>query len=205
MLPQFLALGVGLWLIFRESSKKDKSDDGMTEDGLPDYSGDKEGIPTPDKPEKPDPSETEWTETASWSGEYAKKGYDGSERVVWILQTGIRYQDGSTQMDSSEYILIGNKTHTAFQSANSDRGTIDIKKEYTGGSADVKNAIVYPTLQAAIDRVDELSEEPEYDPTDPVQPRPQPKEDDSDSGGGFSFPRQDGFNLGQNVGSYGGL
>jgi len=202
MIPQFVALGVGLWLIFRESSKKAEQPDDEGGAGLPDYS-DEEGIPTPET--RPDPSETEWTETASWSGEYAKKGYDGSERVVWILQTGIRYQDGSTEMDSSEYILIGNKSHTAFQSANSDRGTLDIKKEYTGGTSDVKNAIVYPTLQAAIDRVDELSEEPEYDPTDPVQPQPQPEDDDSGSGGGFSFPRQDGFNLGQNIGSYGGL
>lgn len=192
-----MALTVGLWLIFKESSKKDKPEESLPDEG---------GIPIPEtEPEtRPDPSETEWTETASWSGEYAKTGYDGTDYVVWILQTGIRYQDGSTQMDSSEYVLIGNKTHTAFQSANSDRGTLDIKKEYTGGTSDVKNAVVYPDLQAAIDRVDELAEEPEYDPTDPVQPQPEP-EDDSDSGGGFSFPRQDGFNLGQNVGSYGGL
>jgi len=198
MIPQMVALTVGLWLIFKESSKKDKPEETLPDEG---------GIPIPEtEPEtRPDPSETKWTDTASWSGEYAKTGYDGTDHVVWILQTGIRYQDGSTEMDSSEYILIGNKNHTAFQSANSDRGTIDIKKEYTGGSADVKNAIVYPDLQAAIDKVDEMSEEPEYDPTDPVQPQPQPEEDESDSEGGFSFPRQDGFNLGQNVGSYGGL
>ncbi len=197
MIPQFVALTVGLWLIFKESSKKVEPE----ETPLPD-----EGDDTPTKPQdSSDLPPQEWTETASWSGEYAKKGYDGSDNVVWVLQTGIRYQDGSTQMDSSEYVLIGNKIHTGFITANSDRGTLDIKKEYTGGTKDVKNAVVYPDLQAAIDRVDELAEEPEYDPTDPIQPRPEPEDDDSDSGGGFSFPRQDGFNLGQNVGSYGGL
>tara|TARA_R100000353_G_scaffold175851_2_gene147424 strand:+ start:5130 stop:5729 length:600 start_codon:yes stop_codon:yes gene_type:complete len=199
MLPQFLALGVGLWLIFRESSKQDKPDDGMTEDGLPDYSGDKEGIPTPDKPERPDPSETKWTETASWSGEYI-----AGSNVVWIMQKGIRYQDGRAEY-GQEYIVIGDANHHNFLSSNSDRGTTDIKWELTGNpeKRDSKNVVVFATLEAAEARADELASPP--DPDDPVQPQPQPEEDDSDSGGGFSFPRQDGFNLGQNVGSYGGL
>ena len=94
------------------------------------------------------------------------------------------------KMDSSEYVLIGNKnSHRVSSRQNSDRGTLDIKKEYTGGTSDVKKTLLfYPDLQAAIDRVDELSEEPEYDPTDPIQPRPEPEDDDSDSGGGFLIP-----------------
>lgn len=189
MLVPVLVVGGIAWLLLREG--RDKPDVDPT--------------PTPEpEPTTPDPSTTEWTETASWSGEYAEKGYDGTERVVWVLKKGIRYRDGSTQMDDSEFILIGNKTHTAFRSANSDRGTIDIKKEYTGGDADVKNAIVYASLANAEAKVRELSQEPEYDPTDPTQPRPEPEDDDDGSSGGGGFgglPASPGYQLGQGMGS----
>ena len=158
--------------------------------------------PTPDpEPTTPDPSTTKWTDTASWSGEYAEKGYDGTERVVWVLKKGIRFQDGSTQMDDSEYVLIGNKDHTSFRTANSDRGTIDIKKEYTGGDADVKNAIVYASLAEAEAKVRELSQKPEPRPGEP-QPQPQPEEEDDSNDGGFGgLPARPGNQLGQGMGS----
>ena len=191
MIPQFVALGVGLWLIFRDSQKKDDEEKPMPEPE-----------PEEDKPTRPDPSETKWTETASWSGEYI-----AGSNVVWVFQTGIRYQDGSTEFDK-EYIVIGDKNHHNFLRSNSDRGTTDIKWELTGNpeKRDSKNVVVFATLADAQARADELAEP--ADPNDPTQPQrpPEPEdEDDSGSGGGFSFPRQDGFNLGQNVGSYGGL
>lgn len=190
ILPVAVAAGL-VWLLLRE--RKDKPD--------------VEPTPTPEPggvPFTPDPSTTEWTETASWSGEYAEKGYDGTERVVWMFRKGIRYQDGTTEMDDSQFIVIGNKTHTAFRSANSDRGTIDIKKEYTGGDKDSKNVLVYASIADAEAKVRELSQEPEYDPTDPTQPQPQPEDDDDDgsSGGGFGgLPAAPGYQLGQGMGS----
>jgi hypothetical protein len=187
---QLIPIGILAFLLLRDRTPKEDEEE-----------QEEETTPTP----RPDPSETKWTETASWSGEYAKEGYDGTERVVWVMQTGIRYQDGSTEMDDTEYILIGNKSHTAFRSANSDRGTIDIKKEYTGGTSDVKNAIVYPDLDSAIAKVDELSEPPSND--DPTSPQPQPQPDpDEDQGGnddGFGgLPSQGGLSLGQGYGSF---
>jgi len=189
MLVPVLVVGGIAWILLREGTDKPDVDPTLTPE------------PTPEP--TPDPSSTEWTLTASWSGEYAEKGYDGTERVVWVLKKGIRYQDGTTQMDDSEFILIGNKTHTAFRSANSDRGTIDIKKEYTGGAADVKNVVIYASLADAEAKVRELSQEPEYDPTDPTQPQPQPEDDDDgSSGGGFGgLPAAPGYQLGQGMGS----
>ena len=189
MIPQFVALGVGLWLIFRDPSKKDDEEKPEPE-------------PEEEKPTRPDPSETKWTDTVSWSGEYV-----AGENVVWTMQKGIRFQDGSTEMDSQIYIVIGNANHTAFLRSSASGGTINISKEESGGDVDMKNVRVFATLADAEAKADDLANPPERDPTDPVQPQPQPddEEDDSGSGGGFSFPRQDGFNLGQNVGSYGGL
>jgi len=186
ILPVAVAAGI-VWILLRE--RKDEPDAEPTPDPTPD--------PTPS-----DPSTTVWTETASWSGEYAEKGYDGTERVVWVMRKGIRFQDGSTEMDDSEFILIGNKMHTAFRSANSDRGTIDIKKEYTGGDADVKNAIVYASLAEAEAKVRELSQKPQPRPGEP-QPQPQPEEDEDDSNdGGFGgLPASPGYQLGQGMGS----
>lgn len=188
MLLPVLVVGGIAWLLLREG--RDKPDVDPT--------------PTPEPggvPFTPDPSTTEWTKTASWSGEYAEKGYDGTERVVWVLNMGIRYQDGSTEMSDSEFILIGNKTHTAFRSANSDRGTIDIEKEYTGGDADVKNAIVYASLAEAEAKVRELSQKPEPQPGEP-QPQPEDEpEDDSNDGGFGGLPAAPGYQLGQGMGS----
>ena len=186
MLVPVLVVGGIAWLLLREGKDKPDVDPTPTPEPTPE--------PTPTRP---DPSSTKWTETASWSGEYAEKGYDGTERVVWILQKGIRFQDGSTEMDDSEFILIGNKTHTAFRTANSDRGTINIKKEYTGGDADVKNAIVYASLAEAEAKVRELSQKPE---PRPGEPQPQP-EDDSNDGGFGGLPAAPGYQLGQGMGS----
>ena len=184
MIPVVVGFGLVAWFLLRDGTSK--PDEPPSEDTDPDIT--------------PDPSTTEWTETAEWSGEYAETGYDGTERVVWVMRTGIRYQDGSTQMDSTEYVLIGNKNHTAFRSANSDRGTLDIKKEYTGGDADVKNAIVYASIAEAEAKVRELSEEPENDPT---QPQPQPEDTPEDSGNDDGFgglPARPGNALGQGYG-----
>tara|TARA_R110002012_G_scaffold312742_1_gene523734 strand:+ start:97 stop:690 length:594 start_codon:yes stop_codon:yes gene_type:complete len=197
MLAPVIAVGIAAWLLLREGKEKEGS-------------ADPEETPTTPTPTKPEdssdlPPQT-WTETASWSGEYAKKGYDGTERVVWMLNMGIRFTDGTTEMSDTTYILIGNKTHTAFRRTNSDRGTVDIKKEYTGGDSDVKNATVYASLEAAEAEVDRLSVEPEYDPTSP-QPQKPPEEEEEEKRPPSSFPPQQGLNLGQNagVGSYGGF
>ena len=192
MLVPVLVVGGIAYLLLREGKEK-------PEEPTP--------TPTPDPTPTPtDPSTTKWTETASWQGEYAEKGYDGTERVVWGLTMGIRFQDGSTEMGDTQYILIGNKTHTAFRTANSDRGTLDIKKEYTGGDKDIKNAIVYDSFATAEAKVRELSQEPEYDPTDPIQPRPEPEDEDNggdaSGGGGFGgLPAAPGYSLGQGMGS----
>jgi hypothetical protein len=186
-----VALGVGLWLIFRDPSKKDDEE-------KPDLQP--EPQPEDEMPTRPDPSETKWTDTVSWSGEYV-----AGENVVWTMQRGIRFQDGSTEMDSTIYIVIGNSNHTAFLRNSVSGGTINISKEESGGDEDMKNVRVFATLADAEAKADDLANPPEADPNDPTQPQRPPEEDDSGSGDGFSFPRQDGFNLGQNIGSYGGL
>ena len=157
----------------------------------------------PTKPARPDPAETKWTDTATWSGESSASG-SGGEYVVWFYTKGIRFQDGSTQMSDSTYIVIGNKTHTAFQRANSERGTIDIPKRYSGGEVDMNNVIVYASLEDAEAKADLLANPPARDPNDPVQPQPQPEDDEGDSGGSGGFgglPPQQGRQLGQGYGS----
>ncbi len=197
MLAPVIAVGIAAWLLLRDQDKSSDSDDNSEVDDTPTKPEDSSDLPP-----------QEWTETASWSGEYAKKGYDGTERVVWFFTTGIRFTDGTTEMSDTTYILIGNKNHTAFRRTNSDRGTVDIKKEYTGGDSDVKNATVYATLEAAEAEVDRLSVKPESNPNDPTKPQPQPEDKpEDDNRPPNSFPPQQGLNLGQNagVGSYGGF
>lgn len=157
---------------------------------------------SPDEPTAPDPAETVWTDTSTWSGEYSASG-SGGEHVVWFYTRGIRYQDGSTEMDDTTYIVIGNKTHTSFGRANTDRGTIDIPMRFTGGTTDQQNVVVYSSLADAEAKADLLANPPASDPNDPTSPQPQPEDDEEDSGGsgGFGgFPTQGGNQLGQNGG-----
>ena len=223
MIAPVIAVGVAAWLLLREPKAKyphDMFDCATGKKYVAKTEADHERmaglgyVHSMDEcamPETPDPEVApdlqKWTDTASWSGEYAKKGYDGTERVVWFLTTGIRFTDGTTEMSDTTYILIGNKNHTAFRRTNSDKGTVDIKKEYTGGDSDVKNATVYASLEAAEAEVDRLSVKPESDPNDPYKPQPQPEEEEEDNTPPNSFPPQQGLNLGQNagVGSYGGF
>ena len=187
MIQYAIAVGLAYWLLKGADRKAPEP----------------EPSPDPEPSPRPDPSETKWTETAVWSGESVFSG-SGGENVVWIVQFGIRYQDGSTEMSDSEYILIGNKNHTAFLTANSDRGTLDIKKEYTGGDRDIKNAVVFPDLASAEARADELSNPPARDPNDPVQPQPEPEppEDDGRDDGFGGLPSRGGYQLGQGSGTF---
>jgi hypothetical protein len=196
MLAPLVAVGLTLWLLNHfEKSESSKPED---EEWLPPPGG----VPTPKPGDSSDLPPQQWTEMAQWSGEYAKEGYDGTERVVWFLTQGIRYTDGSTEMSNSTYIVIGNKTHTAFRSQSTSNGAINIKWEYTGGTKDAKNVIVYSSLEAAIAEVDKLSKEPDYDPTDPVQPQPQPEDEEEDDGGFGGLPSSPGYQLGQGMGSF---
>ncbi len=155
----------------------------------------KDDKPTPDiddDSELPDerPDEQKWTKTAKWSGEYATTG-EGGDQVVWFLTMGIRYADGTADFSDTTYIVIGNKNHTSFLSANSNRGTVDIAKEYTGGSRDVDNVVVFASLADAEAKADELANPEPTDPTDPTQPqKPDPEEDKPSPP---SFPTQPSF------------
>jgi hypothetical protein len=91
---------------------------------------------------------------------------------------GIRYADGTADFSSTTYIVIGDKGHTSFLRANSDRGTVDIAKEYTGGTQDMDNVVVFASLADAEARADELANPTPPDPNDPTQPQPQPEEED---------------------------
>ena len=224
MLAPVIAVGIAAWLLLKEDKAKyphDMFDCATGQKYVAETAADHERMAglgyvhsmdecaMPETPTKPEDSSDlppqKWTDTASWSGEYAKKGYDGTERVVWFFQTGIRFVDGTSEMDDTTYILIGNKTHTSFRRTSSDRGTIDINKKYTGGTSNVQNAVVYASLEEAEAEVDRLSVEPEYDPTSP-QPQ-KPPEEEEDNNPPSSFPPQQGLNLGQNAGagSYGGF
>lgn len=154
---------------------------------------DGDATPTPPMPEEdkedpldddstpsPTPTPQKWTDTAEWSGEYIATGPQG-ENVVWFYRTGIRYEDGTTEMSSTTYIVIGDANHHAFLRSNSNRGTIDIPKRFSGGSVDMKNVQVFSDLQTASDKADKLSNPPPRDPTDPVQPQPEPEEEDEPS------------------------
>jgi hypothetical protein len=150
------------------------------------------------------PDEQVWTKTAKWSGEYATTG-TGGDQVVWFLTMGIRYSDGTADFSDTTYIVIGNKNHTAFLRSNSDRGTVDIAKEYTGGTQDIQNAVVFSSLASAEARADELANPAPYDPNDPTSPQPQPEEDD-DEPTQPSLPTRPDFGFGGfNQFSIGGL
>ena len=179
MLAPLVAIGLTLWLINQASAPGE-------DEPKPD--------PKPEPEPRPDPSETEWTKPAVWSGEEVV-GQD----VVWTYQTGIRYQDGSTEMDSTVYVVIGNSNHTSFLRSNSDRGTIDIPKEMSGGDVDQQNVVVFGSIQEAVDRLNT----PDDDglPTGP-QRQPEEEDDNGGSGGGFGFPTQPGYQLGQNGGTF---
>lgn len=176
MINAIVPLGIA-YLLFRNK------DDKPTE-SQPDIDDD-EGFPE----ERPD--EQKWTKTARWSGEYATTG-EGGDQVVWFLTKGIRYADGTADFGDTTYIVIGNKNHTSFLSANSDRGTTDIAKEYTGGSRDADNVVVFASLADAQARADELANPEPTDPNDPTQPQ-KPQEPDEDKPSTPSFPTQPSF------------
>lgn len=122
--------------------------------------------PEPEPVPEPAPEPMDYDEYATWSGE-ATVG----ENVVWTYQKMLRYSDGSTIKNGSEYIVIGNANHTSFLRANSDRGTVDIPARFSGGSADMDNVIVFPSIEAA---VAELEEEDDS-PTSPTDPQREPE------------------------------
>ncbi|MHC4950635.1 MAG: hypothetical protein ACYTEU_06570 [Planctomycetota bacterium] len=167
-------VGVGIAYLFFKNKNKD--DAVVDDDTMPD-----DTTPTPQK----------WTDTSEWSGEYFAMG-EGGENVVWFYRSGIRYEDGTTEWSNTQYIVIGDKNHHNFLRSNSDRGTIDIKWEYTGNPSkqDSKNVIVFPTLEDAQKRADELSNPEEDD--DPTSPQ-KPDEPEDDEPSQPSFPTQPSF------------
>lgn len=176
MLDGLALLGIGWLIANREMSKK-----------TDDTSGRGEEKPKP----KPKPEPQKWTKTAEWSGEAAFSG-EGGENVVWFYRTGIRYADGTTKWDSSQYIVIGDKAHHNFLRQNVSGGTINIPKEMTGGATDQDNVKVFATLEAAEARADELSNPPEED--DPLGPQKKPEDDEGDDSGGLpSLPTRPQF------------
>ena len=172
----WLVMG-GLAYFFLKESDKANSTDPMPEDEpTPGGDGDEEGVPTP-------PS-MDYTEYASWSGEEVV-----GESVVWTYQKMLRYNDGSTVKNGSQYIVIGNANHTSFLRANSDRGTVDIPARFSGGDVDMDNVVVFSSIQKAVDK---LTEEPEDDGLQP-QPQPDPDEGDSNDDGFGGLPKRPGF------------
>lgn len=129
----------------------------------------------PDEGGIPMPPKQDFVKIAEWSGEYSASG-SGGDNVVWFYRTGIRYEDGTTEMDSSTYIVIGDKNHHKFYRASVSGGTINIPKEMSGGEADMKNVVVFPSLEEASAKADELSNPVEED--DPLGPQKQPEEED---------------------------
>jgi len=182
MLPA-LAVGVGLaYLFLREGRSKPQDDREDDDQGSPDDGG----IPTP-------PPQPQLEGKASWVIEGTVQGYD--ESVVWLAT----FQD-FRNMPDGDFIMIGNKAHTSFLRSNSDRGTIDIRKEATGGSTDQKNVVVYPDLATAQARLEELAAP--RDPTDPVQPQPEPEDDDQGDAPTLpSLPTRPDYGLGGGAGS----
>lgn len=152
-----------------------------------------EPTPEPEPEPTPTPPSGDFTEFATWSGEYTS-----GENVVWTYQTGIRFDDGTEERSNTTYIVIGNPNHTRFLRSNSNRGTIDISKELTGGDKDQKNVQVFATIEEASERADELTNPPERDPTDPVQPQPepQPRPEDPNDRPSNPLPVQPDYGLG---------
>lgn len=153
MLPA-LAVAVGLvWFFSKEAGSKPKPKP--------------KPEPTPeDDREDQEDGIVEFEELTRWSGEEVV-----GESVVWEYTTGIRLEDGTERFDSP-FIVIGDPAHHNFLRTNSNRGTIDISKERTGGSTDQKNVRVFSSIDQAVAYLEEKEDE-EDDPTDP-QPQPEP-------------------------------
>ena len=191
MIPA-LAVAIGLiWLFGSEAMKKP---DKPTDPETPERPNDPI---TPDLPPSPPVDGdvdgdgiVEFEDLTVWSGEGSV-----DQSVVWSYQMGIRKEDGSEEY-GNPYIVIGDSAHHNFLRSNSNRGTIDIPKERTGGSSDQRNVIVFASVQDALDRLNE--EEEPRDPTDPVQPQPQPEDDDEDPNDRPSqpFPPRPDYGLG---------
>lgn len=178
---QLVIGGVILYYFFK--NKEEAEDDSPTLD----EPQDEPTQPTP-TPEGGTPT-SNWESIYRWSGEASFSG-EGGDNIVWVYETGIRFDDGTEDWDRSDFIVIGNANHTAFLRANSNRGTIDIPKEATGGTKDMDNVVVFPDLATAEARADELSNPEPADPNDPTQPQAPPEDDDDndDGGGRPSFP-----------------
>lgn len=185
MIWALLGIGGVYWLLRDE--KKAKEEEVLPEPG---------GVPIPDTDDsgRSEPEPQTWTETAEWSGEYIATGPRG-ENVVWFFRSGVRYQDGTVEWSSNTYIVIGDANHHFFLTQNSDRGSIDIKWEYTGNpdKRDSKNVTVFASLEEASKKADELSNPPEDD--DPLGPQGQP-EPEEDKPSQPSLPTQPGLGLG---------
>lgn len=143
--------------------------------------------PVPDPEPTPQPDPVDFTEYAVWSGE-ANVGSD----VVWTFQKMLRYSDGSTIENGSEYIVVGNANHTSFLRVNSDRGSIDIPARLTGGDVDQENVMVFASIE---DAVADLEEEEEDRPGSPEK-QPEDGGGSDGSGGLPSLPVQPDYGFG---------
>jgi hypothetical protein len=181
MIPA-LVVGVGIAYLFLREGRSKPQDD-QEDEPLPGGSGEEEGIPTPPQLDPLDPR-------SSWVIEGTVPGYD--ENVVWLAS----FQDFAGLPDG-DFIMIGNKAHTSFLRSNSDRGTIDIPKEATGGSTDQENVNVYPDLATAQARLEKLAN-PE--PPTPGSPQTEPEDDDTEPTRP-SLPTRPDYGLGGGVGS----
>ena len=178
---QYVLGGIVLYYFFKNKEEaQDDSDE--ADDTTPTPEG---GTPT-----------SNWESIYRWSGEYVASG-EGGDNIVWTYETGVRYYEDNREEYDSPYIVIGNADHTSFLRSNSNRGTIDIPKEATGGTQDMDNVRVFPDMATAEAKADELSNPEPADPNDPTQPQRPPEDDDdddSDGGGGRpTFPTQPSF------------
>ena len=155
MLPA-LAVAVGLVWFFADQAKKSNAEPKPKPEPKPedDREDDQGGI-------------VEFDEITRWSGEEVV-----GDSVVWEYTTGICLEDGTENFDSP-YIVIGDAAHHNFLRTNSNRGTIDISKERTGGSTDQKNVKVFSSITEAVSYLEEKEDEDD-DPTGP-QPQPEPE------------------------------
>ena len=142
MLPA-LAVAVGLVWFFSTEAKRAPKPEEPPKPEDPPVDGDKDGDGI-----------VEFEEVYSWSPEATVE-----DETVWTYQAGIIREDGSRRMGQS-YVVIGNSNHTAFQTSNSSRGSITIPKEAFGGDRSAKNVIVYSSVQAAVDKLEEEDDDP---------------------------------------------